>query len=109
MIAEALRLEAHRGANRLDRGRMQMARVWRARATLGAGRPDDAARILAGMDLTDESIPTWGHAWIDLVRGKLARANGNYAAALELFESAVEQRDRSPVAAKLAREELLKF
>jgi len=109
VIEEAIRLESHPGHDRLDRGRVVMARVWRARATYDSGHPNEAATVLAEIDLTDESIPPWGRAWIYLVQGQIHLADDQLDQALTRFEKAAELSGKSSRASRRAKEEIEKI
>lgn len=109
VIEEAFRLESHPGHDRLDRGRVVMARVWRARATYESGHLHEAAAILAEIDLTDEAIPPWGRAWIYLVQGQVHLADDQLDQALAEFEKAAELSGKSSRASRRAREEIEKM
>jgi len=108
-IEEARLLESHPAPDRLDRGRVVMARVWRARATRDSGYPNEAAAILAEIDLGDEAIPPWGRAWIHLIQGQIHLINDRPEQALAEFERAVEVADKSRTASRRAQEEIEKL
>ena len=85
-IEEAKRLESHPGQDRLDRGRVVMAGVWRARALNSSGNMDEAAALLAQIDPEDEAIPLWGRGWIHLLKGQIEHAYGRRDEALSELE-----------------------
>ena len=75
-IMEAQRLESHPAQRRLDRGRVGMARIWRARAYRAAGNIGAAAELLDGIDPDDDALPVWGRGWGRLLKGQIALASG---------------------------------
>jgi len=73
-----------------------------------SGSTDQAAEILASIDIADEAIPPWGHGWIHLVHGKFHLADGEHDLALARFRQAAAMKEVSPLAGRLADEEITK-
>ncbi len=89
-IMEAERLESHPAQQRLDRGRVGMAQIWRARALRTAGDIDAAAEVLGRIDPDDDAVPVWGRGWARLLKGQVALASGRREEALRELETVVE-------------------
>jgi tetratricopeptide (TPR) repeat protein len=68
------------------KGRPQLARILRAQATLLSGHPDAAWELLEGMDPKTAVLPSWGGAWINLIRGQIHDVRGERAQALAEYE-----------------------
>ena len=69
-------------------GRIGLARVLRAQATLLSGRPQQAWALLEPMGGPDASpLPSWGGAWLHLVRGQIDDALGRRAEALAEYRA----------------------
>ena len=84
VIPAAAALETHPGTSRQDRGRVNMARVWRARAELMLGRPDRAWEILEPLGSAVET-PNWGDPWIHVTRAQILDTRGQREQALGLY------------------------
>ena len=89
-IMQAQRLESHPAQQRLDRGRVGMARIWRARALRAAGDIDAAAEVLDQIEPDDDAVPLWGRGWARLLKGQVALASGRRDEALSELETVVE-------------------
>ncbi len=89
-IMQAQRLESHSAQQRLDRGRVGMARIWRARALRAAGDIDAAAEVLDQIEPDDDAVPFWGRGWARLLKGQVALASGRRDEALSELETVVE-------------------
>lgn len=63
-------------------GRPALARIFRAQATLLEGRTQEAWEILATLDPETSPLPSWGGAWIHLVRGQIHDVRGERGEAL---------------------------
>ena len=88
-IMEAKRLESHPAQDRLDRGRVGMAQIWRARALTAEGDIDTAAGLLDRIDPDDDALPLWGRGWARLLKGQVALASGHRDEALAELEEVV--------------------
>jgi len=86
-IQEALALEAHPGTARHDRGRANMARIWRARARLLSGQPERAWEILQPFGAEGPEEPDWGSRWVRLTRGQILDVQGERERAIAQYES----------------------
>ncbi|MDJ0787464.1 MAG: tetratricopeptide repeat protein [Myxococcota bacterium] len=82
---EAERLEAHPGLSTEVRGRVNMARVWRARAELAQGRPDRAWTLLESFGEVGPVDPDWGARWVQVVRGQVLDVGGRREEALQHY------------------------
>jgi tetratricopeptide (TPR) repeat protein len=85
-IALARKLEDGPVVSPVAKGRPQLARILRAQATLLSGRPDEAWSLLEGMDPETAVLPSWGGAWINLIRGQIHDVRGERAQALAEYE-----------------------
>lgn len=81
-ISLAKKLEERPVASDAAKGRPQLARVLRAQAILLSGHPDEAWALLEGMEPETAVLPSWGGAWINLVRGQIHDVRGERAEAL---------------------------
>ena len=102
LVEEAPALEAHPGTDPLDRGRRDMARVWRAHGELRLGRPTRALEILSTFGPGEPERPLWGRSWLVLVRaraydalGERDRAKAQYRAVLEIEPGSSRARGRA--------------
>ncbi len=71
VIREAMRLEQQPRERPRDRGRANVARIWRARALLALGKVDLAWETLASFGRSGPDLPSWGHRWVALSRGQI--------------------------------------
>jgi hypothetical protein len=85
-IALALDLEGNTPITPEAVGRPQMARVLRAQAHLMSGRSEEAWSLVADVDPKTAVLPTWGGAWIHLLRGQVHDIRGERGAALTEYE-----------------------
>ena len=86
MLSEAIVLAQHPGSGDHDRGRANMARVWRARAELYLGHPDTAAQLLETFGEDGPKVPSWANRWVHLTRAQIQDAQGDRARALVEYE-----------------------
>jgi hypothetical protein len=85
-IALALDLERSTPITPEAVGRPQMARILRAQAQLMSGRSEEAWSLVADMDPKTAVLPTWGGAWIHLLRGQVHDIRGERGAAITEYE-----------------------
>lgn len=85
-IETAKRLEAGPVLAPEARGRPLLARILRAQATLLDGRPDEAWQLLKPLDPETSVLPSWGGAWLRLVRGQIHDVRGERSEALALYD-----------------------
>jgi tetratricopeptide (TPR) repeat protein len=102
LVEAAPALEAHPGSNHLDRGRRDMARIWRAYGELRLGRPQAALDILEVFGPGEPEHPYWGNSWTVLVRarshdalGERERAKAGYKAVLAIDPGSSRARARA--------------
>lgn len=105
VVQESLELEAFEGGDELDQNRRELARIWRARAQLHAGRPGEAWRTLERYGDGEPESPTWGPAWVRLVRAQILDVRGARKAAVREYRT-VKRHGRSERASQLADEGL---
>ncbi len=88
-IETALALEnAHPEAHEA-KVRPQLARILRAQAILLDGRAEEAWAVLAPMDAGSSLLPSWGGAWLHLVRGQIHDARGDRPLAVGEYQKVV--------------------
>ncbi|MDJ0864792.1 MAG: hypothetical protein QNK03_01705 [Myxococcota bacterium] len=89
-IEQALQLEAQEGRDELDRSRIAIGRLWRARAELMRGRAAHALTLLEVFGPDEPRSPSWGRPWLLLTRAQALDAEGERAAALALYQEVAE-------------------
>ncbi len=87
VITEARALEAHPGNQLHHRGRVNMARIWRARAELYRGRPETAWTTLEPFGDDGPKNPDWGNRWVRVTRGQILDVQGQRERAIAQYES----------------------
>lgn len=105
-IADAKRLEAHAGQDRLHRGRSGLARIWQARAFRAVDDIDEAAAVLQRVDPDDDALPLWGRGWARLLKGQVAHASGRREEALGELEKIAELEGISRAVRRRAEREI---
>ncbi len=106
VIDQAERLESQHVRSSLDRGRILMARVWRARAMRELGRSQEAEEVLGTIDIGDPDIPTWGLGWVHLLKGQIHLDDGDPETGLAHLQLAADMARQSPQAGRSARRQL---
>ena len=107
---EARKLQTNSGRGGLERGRIDMARAWQARAELQLGDPETAWRTLSFFDDDGPERPYWGGAWVNLTRGRILDVLGERERAVVRYERVLAYRSpqgsrRASELARLALEE----
>jgi len=89
-IEAALALESSHPEAAEAKVRPQLARILRAQAILLDGRADEAWAVLEPMDAETSELPSWGGAWLNLVRGQIHDARGDRSLALAEYRRVVK-------------------
>ena len=99
VIKAARRLEARKFTLPRDQGRVDVARIWRARAELALGKTDASKKTLEVFGEGEPAIPSWGAPWVMVIRGQIFdvmgrrdEARARYQAVVDLGESPIFSR-----------------
>jgi len=94
-IEAALALEQQTGRQFGDERRRRMARIWRARAELMRGQPDQAEEIIAPLEAQWDELGAWSQRWLSLTRANLYDLAGEREKAVEIYRQAAKTSKKS--------------